>query len=351
MNLDATIFAVLVLITPLYAKNYTREEVEETIKKVKIGENAGYQIISILKKQINSEDFSEMSMIIDKADPLMEAVGPAIDIITMLLQNTPLLELKYAIKSFAEMDLKFNHLLFNTFEQVRDFFREEPMKAQFSRYTINIFVLSRILQGFFKGPVDKANFYKRSFMDWYEGVDWQVTEALIEGMRGGSDRSDNIPLAVLIEGMRGGSGRSDNIPLAVLEFTDFNRRQTQHLMAGIIALFMENIKIHLAYHKFKGTGDEHAYKSYYVFMLEKIIHYALKLDREAYGQWHTDLSGVIESKLPSVKGTSNENTAHVLFHFLREKYDWRDWLVVVYDDVFGSEKHWIKVCGGYYRFR
>ena len=41
----------------------------------------------------------------------------------------------------------------------------------------------------------------------------------------------------------------------------------------------------------------------------------------------------------------NQEMANMVWDTLRNKYFWRDWMVVVYSDIAGADMHWCKYCG------
>jgi hypothetical protein len=48
---------------------------------------------------------------------------------------------------------------------------------------------------------------------------------------------------------------------------------------------------------------------------------------------------------------SNKQFADALFGMLAGKYYWRDWIVLVYNEVWGWQNHCVSACGGHVKFR
>jgi len=66
-----------------------------------------------------------------------------------------------------------------------------------------------------------------------------------------------------------------------------------------------------------------------------------KIESEAWlGTWQSDAMSVLGN---TGKGKENE-LADGFYDALRTKYYWRDWLVVVYHDMYGSVNHWRRYC-------
>lgn len=48
---------------------------------------------------------------------------------------------------------------------------------------------------------------------------------------------------------------------------------------------------------------------------------------------------------------SNKRFAKALYKMLAKKYYWRDWIVLIYNGIWGWENHSVRVCGGHIKFR
>lgn len=64
----------------------------------------------------------------------------------------------------------------------------------------------------------------------------------------------------------------------------------------------------------------------------------------------SDLNGAL-SIVRHNRYSSNEEVARLVYNHLTSTYPSRNWLVVVYDDVYGNDDHQISKCGGGHAFR
>ena len=74
-------------------------------------------------------------------------------------------------------------------------------------------------------------------------------------------------------------------------------------------------------------------------------------DDQVADRWWDQMKKDVSAKLAQWHGQSNSKFATNLYNFLNGKYDWRVWHVVAYNEVSGSDKHWVRWCNGYSKFR
>ena len=71
----------------------------------------------------------------------------------------------------------------------------------------------------------------------------------------------------------------------------------------------------------------------------------MKREDAAIKLWKSTYKKDVKQMLVEKEGLSNSEFSSELYDFLWKKYDWRDWLVVVYNDVWGNDNHKGYDCG------
>ncbi|KAK3092445.1 hypothetical protein FSP39_002928 [Pinctada imbricata] len=328
MKLVCALCVVVILMATVHAEGSERDALE----KVQAGVEAGTAILEFLGDDSNSKNFKKVGAMAGKVAPFLGAMGPAIAIITMFLPEAPSPELQLMKKEFAKIDAKFDRV-FDQFSEVKKLLKESTLKIQYSSYEHTILSLSNKLQLFLDQPYQNAETFKQQFITEYEnsygGATWK-----------------------LMNGMMKTSTMSDNIPLAAMEYTSNHRRRTQAVMKGVMNLIMQGVKVVLGYHKLKGDDSGYnAQQKYWEGEIKKLVEHIKKMDTQVKNKWHTEMKSNVISKLATMHGRSNGDFATELYNDLTDKFDWRDWHVVAYNELHGGDKHWVKWCSGHKEFR
>ncbi|XP_033107294.1 uncharacterized protein LOC117109149 [Anneissia japonica] len=321
------LFCVLVFASSGYG-----EDEKEVLNKVNAGIEAGNGIVELLGDEKLSKNFGKIGRISPKIGPFLGAIGPAVALISIFLPDSPSPELQYMKKKFAEMDEKFDKV-FTQFGEVKNLIRETSLKAQYGQYEHIILALSYRLQLFLNAPTDSVQGRKATFITAYERTYGSATYHLWRGM---------MEQTVL----------SDNIPETAIKYTDSHRGRVQRIMKGINNLILQGVKVHLSYLKAKGRDatyeDE---KNIWEDKIKQLVNHMKSVDQKVKIVWHEQLGTDLKNNLALLNGKSHSYFADKFYAFLNEKYDWRDWHIVVYNEISGQNRHWLKQCGGYHSFR
>ena len=85
--------------------------------------------------------------------------------------------------------------------------------------------------------------------------------------------------------------------------------------------------------------------------LYAVLMVCLAIAAEGDSKWQEKIKWQIPKKLAIWRRYGNSDVAKWLYNFLKSEYSGREWHVVVYNPLYGGDKHWVKFCGGYHTFR
>lgn len=125
-------------------------------------------------------------------------------------------------------------------------------------------------------------------------------------------------------------------------------------MLGLFKLLVFGLNNELAYRKLKfGNADylfiKKQWESRLYNVTKKMNFINEAIIRKFNEQSKTD-TAVISMKNPR-NVLSNKMFSEKLYNVLVQKYDWRDWLVIVYKPIYGSPYHNNFICAGFRQYR
>ena len=298
--------------------------------KVKEGTTVATEIIKALGDDKVSKTFGKIGQIAGKIGQFLGSIGPAISLLS-LFSDTP--ELTAIKEGFAKMDKKFDKV-FNRFDEIDNLIRETSLKTQYVSYEHTILTLSKYLRRMLNAPTTElAASRKGTFITMYENSDKFATSNVWQGMMG--------------EGVF-----SSNIPREAMKFFDNDRKGVQKVMKGTISLILQGVKVELAYEKAIGNDTNYANKRKMLKgMVKRVIRQSKKYDEEVRDKYQDQLKIDVDKKLKELRDEGHQGFANGLYSFLQQKYDWRTWFVISYNEIFGSGQHWGGECGGMHSYR
>ncbi|KAK3101199.1 hypothetical protein FSP39_001690 [Pinctada imbricata] len=294
---------------------------------------------SILKAMSGSklsESFKTISNVATKLGPVLGALGPTIGLVTSFLPKGPSPEMKLMKKEFAKIDKNFDKA-FRQFDSVKNLLSKSTMKTQYSGYETHILHLSVMLQKATEASSmekkEEFEYYKNKFLEEYNNHYNEAASALLRGMT-----------------VRGHT--LENIPLVIRKASNDNRLEVQTFMKRIFNLIMQGVKAEFAYLVFQNKTTQYdILKDDWSKKLTTLLKHMASVDTSIKNSWFKSLDSDINKMLSDGKGKTHSVFADDLYAFLKKKYDWRDWFVVVYDGITGGDKHYVYICGGKIKFR
>lgn len=144
----------------------------------------------------------------------------------------------------------------------------------------------------------------------------------------------------------------DILKIAMDSF-QYDRKQTQNFMIGILQLLLRGIQSEITYRK--QYGDP--YFNFYLHEFEWGQRFRNVTDRmqtiyeQVKGKYHDQAGKDIDRTAADNYTLSNGVFSSYLYNFLKKKYFWRDWLVVIYNPINGGSNHTNQQCDGFTKYR
>ena len=307
-------------------------DIRDIQDKVLEGTSVVTEIITALGDDKVSKTFGKIGEIAAKIGPFLGAIGPAIALLG-LFSDTP--ELTAIKEGFANMDKKFDEV-FDKFDELDNLIQETSLNAQYVSYEHTILSLSGWLQEMLSADTtEDAEAYKNIFIDKYSNSDTLATSNIWQGM--------------MSEGVF-----STNIPTEAMKFFDNDRKKVQKVLKGTINLILQGVKVELAYEKATGNDANYAVKEdMWNDRITRLIEESEKYDKEVKDKYHEQMKIDVEKKLQEWRDKKHQHQecANSVYNFLDDKYDWRTWFVISYNEVNGGTKHWGRQCDGMRKYR
>ena len=143
----------------------------------------------------------------------------------------------------------------------------------------------------------------------------------------------------------------ENIVTAGMKYTDYHRGKMDKFMRGLIALILKSSNIEVSYEKFKeqNRGMSAIWKK----RLGETKDALTKADQVLENAWKDLFRGEVDKISKDCKNWGHVDFRDKVYNFLTEKYPWRYWWVLVYDDVAGFNNHAYEYVGatGHHQLR
>lgn len=206
---------------------------------------------------------------------------------------------------------------------------------QYSGIESHITAISSLLRNIYENPLALKENGKQDFIHTVENTCMICATELYNGIMGVN------------------KGFSDDILQAAMETSKNDRPKMQTFMLGLFKLLVQGITNELAYHYFvHGENDYEIYRKQWKDRLVNITTKMQKINKEIKSKYHEQAEKDIA--LYSLKNhrnsMPNQFFSENLYQFLVRKYDWRDWLLVVYKPISGVNNHINHICEGYRRY-
>ena len=207
------------------------------------------------------------------------------------------------------------------------------IKSQFARIEQEINTNFVYLQNIYSHPLSVKNAEKDIFMNVFRTTCWTCSMDLYHGIMGAD---------CALTG--------DLFQIAMKSF-NYDRKRTQHFMIGILQLLIKGVTIELSYMKLK-YGDDlyNIHKIDWVNQMANVINRMKTIDQTLQDKYHEQASIDIDKLSAEQHSLSNDKFSTILYDFLRDKYYWRDWLVIVYRPIRGLHNHINHACNGFTKY-
>lgn len=297
--------------------------------------NSGISAGVELAQAIADKNFENtMGKLLTKVSPYLGMVGPIVGLLSGLTGiGAETAELRYMRRMLSTIENRFDRIDVRLDEIARQIDWSRT-RTQLYPYERRISSLKIELQRFFNSKTNvEFSFYNESFVRAYENGIQHSTRMLYNHIV-----SSNFVF-------------SDNILEAAIEGTNNDRRAVQEFMLGLTRLILLGSQIEMAYYKLKLPDSLRSLKQEWVNKIQNMRRAMKRADAEIVSKFRTVSANDAKNIIRNNKGSANWVVADLIHDHLSDKFYWRTWLVVVYDDVRGNDDHQISYCGGYHVFR
>ncbi|XP_048757060.2 uncharacterized protein LOC125667558 [Ostrea edulis] len=317
---------LLFLVSDLHAD--VGDDVQEVSDAVKTGIDAANVITDIVS---GVKILSKFTKILGAVAPFLAAIGPLMDLLTLFLPKQEDPTLTFLKEQFSRVDSNFRNME-RLFGEVTNLIKSKGVKSQFSAIEQNVNTLSYRLHMLMKAPKEAVKGQKSRFISSFK-VSYQNAAKKI------------------YNGIMTQQSFTDNIPKEAMQYTNYDRKQMQKVMAGCFGLLVTAVKVNLAFLEL--TNRKASYKmekKEWEKNIKKVLEKVKSVDAEVTDAWKDQRFRDLKDLSAQYKDDGNKEFADRLYEFYSEKYYWRDWVVIVYNKMAkswtGKNGHDFSLCGG-----
>lgn len=319
------VLAVFLINCPTAVDSISKDD----MNKIKSGLEAGEAIARLLE----SKQFgSSLSKITFSAGPYLGAVGAFVGFISALNPSESA-ELVYMKRMMKAIDRRLD-LFDYQFDRIVRLITWSVIQVNFGQIEQKIKAMSLELEDLYNVPPSAVKNRKLIFIKKYDS-DYQ-----------------NSGLKLYLFIVQKYSTFQKNLGIAVMHFTKNDRRKTQIFLLGVMQLLLQAAKLELAYlsvHKYYSNAEY--MKVRWTNRIQEVRQKFEHIDNQCKNEYHSESGKDIDEYSLGNRGKTNQSFATELWKLLCSKYYWRDWVVVVYDPIWGYDHHTVRVSGGHIKFR
>ena len=295
--------------------------------------NAGLEIGTGLSGLLESRSFARsMSRMALSVGPYLGAIGPFVGLIMAFIPSDTA-ELAFAKKMMKQIDNRLDRVD-SQFNNVEKLIQWNAVKVNFGQIEQKILAMSKEFQLMYEVPQSAVKNRKILFVNHYHS-DYQ---------------NSGFKLYHALIGKQGTF--QENLGTSVMRYTKNDRKLTQGFLLGIMKLLLQAVKIELAYLQVQRFDNNVVFmKKKWEKRFKEVTSNFEAVDLIVKKKYHVQ-AGIDTTDL-AVKSRwmTNKQFAAELFKMLKGKYYWRDWIVLVYNQVSGWKNQAVSQCGGLVKFR
>ncbi|XP_071155482.1 uncharacterized protein [Mytilus edulis] len=269
---------------------------------------------------------------VTKVFDFIKAIATIVDAVLNIFGTNESPELQEIKKLYQEMSERFNSVDIKLRDLVSQI-KWTTTEIQFGPVEQNINSNFEQLQHIYNLPLTLKDIEKKRFMDSFKSTCLNCASNLFRGILG----TDTIFTGSILK-------------KAITSFK-YDRRKSQNFMIGTLQLLTKAVSAELIYERFEyGENYFQTHQVEWTARMRNVTVLMQSIDQEVVSKWYDQAS--IDTDDLSVKhyGLCNQNFSVILYNFLQEKYYWRDWLVIVYNPIWGIKTHINYVCDGYRKY-
>lgn len=278
------------------------------------GISAGRQLSEVLQKAPFKEAMAKADLFII---PWMSAIELVFDFVGSFFPETDELILEEIIKGFKQVNARLD-IIIRELGEIKKLIKWNEMKVKFGDIEYRIRLLDTTLKESLGAPnkKDGINRFIQTFDSEYRNAGF--------GLYDSTANNDQV--------------FSKNLLTAAMKYSEYERKGCQKFSKGIFGLLLKAASVELASEKFKkqALGMKNIWSGRISRCRVAMQGTDNILEKEAWkGQSKVDA----EKTAQALNGKSHGEFSKTLYDYLVEKYYWRHWYVVAYDECDGYYDH------------
>ncbi|CAH1772246.1 unnamed protein product [Owenia fusiformis] len=329
----ADVPVVTLLLTVIIMVLISQSESITIADKTKIdkGLTAGHEIFNYIADKKFSESLTKISSAIG---PFLGAFGPFVSLVLTFVPSSDTAVVQLLTGMMDRIENRFDQVD-SRFDEIKRLVEWTDEAVNFGQIEQKIWAMNVAYRRLYRGNgTGEAANRKQAYIDEFDN----------------NYQQSGINLYHAIVNKHGTF--QENLGESIMRFTDYDRKKTQDFLLGILRLILNAAKIEIAYYnvkQFNSIAEER--KSEWETKIQRVKSEFEHIDKTVIHQCHSQSKKDIKKISADNYKMGNEQFSSKLYDMLTEKYYWRNWLVVVYDEVRGFDKHTVSQCGGYIKFR
>lgn len=292
--------------------------------------NNGIEAGTELAKAIADKNFaSTMGKLARNVGPYLGMVGPVIGILFAVVgghQESE--ELKFMRKMLSKIENRFDQVD-TRLDEIAQKIDWSRVQIQFFTYEKNILPMKMELDKFYNATNSaELTIFNSTFLKMYECVYVNSAYMLFKHII-----SDD-------------STFSSNLLLEAMKANEYDRKDIQVFMLGLVKLVLVGSQIEMVYYKLKIPSYTKRLQKNWVNRLNQMRKAMEAADLDVKNKYKEVALEDAKKILTFSKGRRNSNVANEIFQKLSEKFYWRNWFVGVYDKINDEEHHEFWACKG-----
>lgn len=319
------------LLLAVFTIDFTDTSNDDQLNQMKEGVQFADHLTSAMKS------FEFMSFLETAAPNALSFISATIKFVSLIFSfpgNNESQELLAIKQLYNGMNRRFD-VIDNELQKLERKLNWTRVSNQFSKTERDINTVSRLFKNIYESPLSIRDSQKKYFKQAYESTCTNCALNLYNGIMGIN------------------KGLSDDILQTAMTSLQYDRPRMQTFMLGLLKLLVLALNNELAYRKFNYSDSNYLYTKYqWESRLYNVTRKMRTINELIPTTYHNQAEKDVVSfsiEHPS-SSFSNQNFSKLLYDFLVQKYDLRDWLVIVYKPISGTQYHINHVCEGYRRY-
>lgn len=315
---------------------YSQVQVQVFSPAVRIAVQTGLKTAKSFGENLVASNFlNAVKTMASSVSPFLSVFGNILSIISSIIgKQSPSPELLAIKQLFETVNARFDHM------EIR--FNDIENEIHWDQAIAPILICERQVRTLLK-----------RFQDLFQNPPPDVEgqrNILLERYMHNSECSDTLYYSIINDtGIQ--IGYSTNILREGMVHLANDRTKIRNLMISLVGMMYKAATLDLIFVNFRTPQNYNYTVMQWTKRFEEIQKKMLQIDNEVVSNWYIQSEKDVQKITSGHMSLSNKDLASFLYHSLSTKYNWRDWLVVVYNPIIGGDAHHVWECGGFFKFR